>query len=202
MSEGARALGVDLDSDSVTRLLVYKQLIERWNKTFNLVSRKDIDRLLARHLLDSLSVLGFLRGSRIMDLGTGAGLPGIVLAIARTDLEFTLLDRSERKIRFLSQVIGELNLTNVELCCENAEVGETQSLFDSITARAVAPVKQVWGLARDRLDIGGRLILLGQVLDPEAASDETVFLGGEAVRVQIQIPGLTQVHGVTIVERC
>ena len=124
--DGARTLGVELDPTSITRLLNYTRLLERWNGAFNLVSRKDIDRLVARHLLDSLSVLPLLRGPRVMDLGSGAGLPGIPLAIACPDLSFTLVDRSDRKARFLTQVIGELDLSNVFVYCQNVQAGRVQ----------------------------------------------------------------------------
>lgn len=206
LMDGARALGVELNSTSITRLVSYTRLLERWNKAFNLVSRKDMDRLVARHLLDSLSVLPWLEGPRVMDLGTGAGLPGIPLAIVRSELSFTLVDRNNRKIRFLTQVIGELNLANVLVCCENARAGDKLEKFSTVTARAVAPAIKVWRLVRDRLEVGGRLILLNRVLSDVTEdvedSAEMVFPGGVAERVEIQIPGLTQAHGVIIVERC
>lgn len=202
LRNGALALGVALDSRSVTRLLSFARLLERWNKAFNLVSRKDIDRLVTRHLLDSLSVLPWLHGPRVMDLGTGAGLPGIPLAIARPDLSFTLVDRSDRKIRFLAQVIGELDLANVSVCCQNVKAGTGQETFSTVTARAVLPASDVWRLMSDRLDIGGRLILLNRVLPAEVDPLEMVFPGGVLDQVEIQIPGLTHAHGVMIVERC
>ncbi len=206
--EGARVLGVALDATAINRLLQYVQLLKRWNRTFNLVSRKDIDRLVARHLLDSLSVRPWLHGPRVMDLGSGAGLPGIPLAIVCPDRDFTLVDRSKRKTRFLNQVIAELDLANVFVCCQNAKAGEGREEFSTVTARAVAPPQDVWRLVSDRLDVGGRLIMLNRVLS-EAAEDaaeyepvEMVFPGGVVARVQIQIPGLTRTHGVMIVERC
>ncbi len=206
LRDGAAALGVPLNSQSLPRLLNYIRLLERWNKAFNLVSRKDMDRLVARHLLDSLSVLPWLEGPRVMDLGTGAGLPGIPLAIARSDLSFTLVDRNNRKIRFLTEVIGELKLANVFVCCENAKAGDKHEKFSTITARAVAPAIKVWRLMRDRLEVGGRLILLNRVLSDVTEdvedSAEMVFPGGVVERVEIRIPGLTRAHAVTIVERC
>ncbi|MCZ6854260.1 MAG: 16S rRNA (guanine(527)-N(7))-methyltransferase RsmG [Gammaproteobacteria bacterium] len=202
LRDGAAALGVRLTSRSLPQLLSYIRLLEHWNKTFNLVSRKDMDRLVTRHLLDSLSVLPWLQGPRVMDLGTGAGLPGIPLAIARPDLSFTLIDRSDRKIRFLTEVIGELNLANVLLCCQNAKAGAGQEKFSTVTARAVAPALDVWRLTSDRLEEGGRLILLNRVFRDVAGLLEVVFPGGAAEQVEIQIPGIAEAHGVMIVERC
>ncbi len=210
LMDGARALGVELDSTRVSQLMSYTRLLERWNKAFNLVSRNDMDRLVARHLLDSLSVLPWLEGPRVMDLGTGAGLPGIPLAIVRSDLSFTLVDRNNRKIRFLTQVIGELKLANVFVCCENAKAGNKQEKFSTVTARAVAPAIEVWRLVRDRLEVGGRLILFNRLLS-EVAEDmaenvkdsaDRVFPGGVVNRVEIRIPGLTRAHAVMIVDRC
>ena len=206
LMDGARALGGELNSTSVTRLMSYTRLLERWNKAFNLVSRKDMDRLVARHLLDSLSVLPWLEGPRVMDLGTGAGLPGIPLAIARSDLSFALVDRNNRKIRFLTQVIGELKLANVFVCCENVKAGDKHKKFSTVTARAVAPAIKVWWLVRDRLEVGGRLILLNRVLSDvtEDVQDnaEMEFPGGVVDQVEVRIPGLTRARAVTIVERC
>ena len=206
LMDGARALGVELNSTSVTRLMSYTRLLERWNKAFNLVSRKDMDRLVARHLLDSLSVLPWLEGPRVMDLGTGAGLPGIPLAIARSDLSFTLVDRNNRKIRFLTEVIGELKLANVFTCCENVRAGDKHEKFSTVTARAVAPAIEVWWLVRDRLEVGGRLILLNRVLSDVTEdvqdSAEMEFPGGVVDQVEVRVPGLTRARAVTIVERC
>ncbi len=216
LDDGARALGLELDATCITRLLSYAQLLERWNKAFNLVSRKDVDRLIARHLLDSLSVLPWLQGPLVMDLGTGAGLPGIPLAIARCDLSFTLVDRSERKIRFLTQVVGELGLANVVVCCQNmkASLKTEQNKFSTVTARAVATPTDVWQIVRDRLGVGGRLILLDRVTpdlvenlanETDGPSSSVVgeeFPGAVVERVHIRIPGLCEAHGVLIVERC
>ncbi len=112
LEAGAAALGVELTAAQVGQLIQFAALLRRWSAAFNLVSRRDIPRLAARHLLDGLSLAPMLSGHRILDLGTGAGLPGVPLAIACPGLEFTLIDRSERRMRFVRQATIDLNLTN------------------------------------------------------------------------------------------
>ncbi|MCZ6460073.1 MAG: 16S rRNA (guanine(527)-N(7))-methyltransferase RsmG, partial [Gammaproteobacteria bacterium] len=109
----AQLLGVELSSTQVDLLADYVALLKQWNKRINLLSRRDTERIWPRHVLDSLSILPFIRGPRILDLGSGGGLPGIPLAIAAPQHTFTLLDRSDRKTRFLEHVVLRLGLANV-----------------------------------------------------------------------------------------
>ena len=104
ISKGLRELGCETSEEAVSRLSSYMQLVVRWNKRINLVSKKDIDRLLERHLFDSLSIERFIKGDRALDIGSGGGFPGLPLAICRPDLHFTLLDRSAKRVRFLRVV--------------------------------------------------------------------------------------------------
>lgn len=156
----------------------YEGLIRRWNARGNLVSRRDLDRLRDRHVLDSLSLLPWWRGS-LADVGSGAGLPGIPLAIARPDSPVTLVERSERKARFLQQVVIELALGNVEVI--EADVGQPRAsgsldgrVFDTVTARAVAPPAASWRLLRGLLaPAGGAMLQSGEPLHA------SLFDGGE-----------------------
>ncbi len=119
-------------------LLQFAALLRRWGAAFNLVSRRDSPRLVARHLLDSLSLAPMLRGVRVVDLGTGAGLPGVPLAIACPERSFTLIDRSERRIRFVRQAVVELGLTNVVPIAIDFDDFRADALFDTVVSRAVA----------------------------------------------------------------
>ncbi|MDE0053421.1 MAG: 16S rRNA (guanine(527)-N(7))-methyltransferase RsmG [Gammaproteobacteria bacterium] len=162
---------------AVDALEHYERLVLRWNARGKLVSRRDLGRLRDRHVLDSLSLLPWWHGS-LADVGSGAGLPGIPLAIARPESPVTLVERSERKARFLQHVIIELMLRNVELV--EADIRErlpsslAERVFGTVTARAVAPPAATWRLLRGLLaPTGVALLQSGEPLAP------SMFDGGE-----------------------
>ena len=196
LESGAAALGVALNEVQSDRLLRFAALLRRWNGAFNLVSRRDIPRLVARHLLDALSLSPMLRGRRVLDLGTGAGLPGIPLAIARPDAQFTLLDRSERRIRFVRQATIELDLKNVALLTSDYADFRPSALFDTVTSRAVAKPASLWRVAADLLTPDG--IALFQVGTRERENAE---LDANVEPMFVCIPGLAQPHHVLRVSR-
>lgn len=191
IESGAAALGVALRPEQRDALAQFATLLHRWNSAFNLVSRRDIPRLVARHLLDALSLVPMLQGRRVIDLGTGAGLPGVPLAIARPDVEFTLVDRSERRIRFVRQVTIELNLKNVApVACDYADF-RAGTLFDTVVSRAVAKPAALWRIAANLLAPGG--IALFQV---GANERDGADLGANVESLFVRIQGLAQPHRV------
>ena len=179
LSDGAAALGVTLDTLQLDKLAAYCELIRKWNRAFNLVSRKDIDRLESRHVLDALSVHEYLQGGRVLDVGSGAGLPGVPLAISMPQRRFCLLDRADRRVRFLKQVKLELELSNVEVVGADVRTLTTATRYDVILARAVATVSDLWDMVAPLLNRQGRLLVFGstqgtpgegmQALPPEAS---------------------------------
>jgi 16S rRNA (guanine527-N7)-methyltransferase len=120
------------------RLLAYLDLLIRWNRAYNLTAVKGSSEIVTRHLLDSLSVLPWLRGRRLLDAGTGAGLPGVPLAIARPDLKVILLDSTGKKIRFLNEVRRALPLDNIEPVQARLEAFEPDPPVDEVISRAFA----------------------------------------------------------------
>lgn len=200
---GAAALGVELDGSQAADLESFARLLKHWNRAFNLVSRGDMARLLPRHLLDSLSVAPLLPGGRIMDLGTGAGLPGVPLAIARRDLAFTLVDRSSRRIRFVARVIRELGLNNATACCADVRELPGEETFDAVVCRAVTDLDQAWNLAASRLREHGRLLVMYR---GQARTDSgTAMSAPSGTRLMelrsVRIPGLSQEHGIAVLGR-
>ena len=162
--------GVDPDA-VVARFEAYEGLIRRWNARGNLVSSRDVERLRSRHVLDSLSLLPWCSGS-LADVGSGAGFPGVPLAIARPGSPVALIERSERKTLFLRQVVIELALDNVEVIAADVDhrgAGRRVSsggrgslagrVFDTVTARAVAPPDVAWQLMRGLLAPDGVALL-------------------------------------------
>lgn len=185
--------GVESGS-AVEALERYERLIRRWNARGNLVSRRDLGRLRDRHVLDSLSLLPWWRGS-LADVGSGAGFPGVPLAIARPESPVTLVERSDRKARFLQQVVIELALSNVEVI--EADVGQPPAsgsldgrVFDTVTARAVAPPAASWRLLRGLLAPAGvALLQSGEPLDASLFDDGEIRHGERAGETWVTVVG-------------
>jgi 16S rRNA (guanine527-N7)-methyltransferase len=201
----AATLGVALDAKAAGRILEFGALLLRWNRAYNLVSRKDENRLYHRHLLDSLSVAPWLSGTRVMDLGTGAGLPGVPLAIASPERVFVLLDRSARKVRLLKQAARLLDLDNVVAVETDAATlaGDGELVpFDVVVSRAVAAVEPLWRLAEPLLAPGGRLLVMAHAQGGAEVSGVPLAPPGARVAAeQLAIPGLPQPHGLFVIER-
>ena len=139
-------------------------LIEKWNKAFNLTAIRDQDEILRLHILDSLTVLPFITGEKIIDVGTGAGLPGIPLAIFMPSVQFTLLDSNSKKTRFVQQAILELKLKNVEVVHGRVENLARNGEYDAVLSRAFASLSDIMHLTDYLLQPEGVLIAMkGQI---------------------------------------
>jgi len=163
LAAGLAALGLDLDDTARRKLLAYLDLLEKWNRAHNLTSIRERSRMLSHHLLDSLAVLPHLpsrTGVRLIDVGSGGGLPGIPLAVARPDWQVTLLDSSRKKAAFLSQVAAELRLANVEVVAARAEEFVPDAAFDVVIARALSDLVRFVALARHLLAREGALVAM------------------------------------------
>jgi 16S rRNA (guanine527-N7)-methyltransferase len=145
LESGIAALGASLPAGAVERLLDYQALLARWNATYNLTAIRDPLEMVSRHLVDSLAILPYVQGQSLADLGTGPGLPGIPLAIARPELQVLLVDSNGKKVRFLREAIRSLKLENVRAV--QSRVEEVEGQFDCITARAFASLEDMlaWG---------------------------------------------------------
>ncbi len=136
LKRGLIALGLTLDSDTQRRLLDYVALIGKWNRVYNLTAIREPEKTVSHHLLDSLAVAPHLHAKRLLDVGSGAGLPGIPLALADPDTHVTLLDSNHKKAAFLNHAVMELKLKNAEVCGERVESWQAQNRFDAIISRA------------------------------------------------------------------
>ena len=172
LEQGIARMGLALPADAVPRLLEYQALLERWNGAYNLTAVRDPQEMVTRHLLDSLSILPFVRGQSLADLGTGPGLPGIVLAIAAPGREMLLVDSNGKKVRFLREAIRALKLEGVRAV--QSRVEDVQGQFDCVTARAFASLA-------DMLGWGGHLL-----------APEGIWLAMKGKRPDDELPGVPQ----------
>ena len=140
---GLEALNLSLSDDKIEQLLDFIKLIEKWNKAYNLTAIRDREAMVRLHLLDSLAIVPFIEGRRVIDIGTGAGLPGIPLAIYFPEIEFVLLDSNAKKTRFVQQAILELKLKNVSVCHNRVEDYHPEKSFDIAITRAFAGLSDI-----------------------------------------------------------
>ena len=151
LKRGLIALGLTLERDIQQRLLDYIALIEKWNQIYNLTAIREPEKMVSHHLLDSLAVAPHLHAKRLLDVGSGAGLPGIPLALAKPDTHVTLLDSNHKKAAFLNQAVMELKLKNAEVCSERVESWQTQNRFDVIISRAFSDMGEFVRITRHLL---------------------------------------------------
>ena len=136
--EGSTKLGIELSVEKIEKLLHYLELIIKWNKVHNLTAIDDPSEGVKKHLLDSLSILSFIKKGRILDVGSGAGLPGIVIAIMRDDVDVASIDSVGKKCRFMEHARLDLNLTNFNVVNDRVEMYKTNECFNQIVSRAFA----------------------------------------------------------------
>lgn len=187
--DGAKAMGLTLDETACQKLATYLSLLEKWNKTYNLTSIRKPRDMLTLHLLDSLSVASHVatgEGSRLLDVGTGPGLPGIPLAIVYPQLPVFLLDSNIKKTRFLTQCKIELGLVNVTVLHERVE--EVQGQFGQIISRAFASLDKMVEVCGHLLAPEGEFLAMkGQQPDDEIAAIPSEYAIKNVVR--LQVPG-------------
>jgi 16S rRNA (guanine527-N7)-methyltransferase len=157
LRRGLLALGVASSDERSERLERYLALLEKWNRTYNLTAIREPGRMVTHHVLDSLAVLPHVRGPNVLDVGSGAGLPGIPLAIASPALAVTLLDSSHKKTAFLQQAVGELALANATVVNARIESWPAGVRFDTIVSRAFADLGEFVSAAARLLAPGGTI---------------------------------------------
>jgi 16S rRNA (guanine527-N7)-methyltransferase len=143
LEQGLQQLGIELNVRLQQKLIDYLQLMLKWNKAYNLTAIRELDSMVIRHLLDSLSILPFIKSSPVLDVGTGPGLPGIPLAICLPDYHFVLLDSNGKKTRFLTQCKIDLGLENIDIIHSRIEDYQPDKGFEIITCRAFAALNTI-----------------------------------------------------------
>jgi 16S rRNA (guanine527-N7)-methyltransferase len=183
---GLQLLNLSQAEDKIEQLLGFIKLIEKWNKAYNLTAIRNREDMVRLHVLDSLAIVPFIEGKRVIDIGTGAGLPGIPLAIYLPEIEFTLLDSNAKKTRFVQQAILELKLKNVSVCHNRVEQYHPEKSFDTVITRAFAGLSDIVELTAHLLNKDGVLLAMkGQIPDVSKLESAKTEL------IPVNVPGIS-----------
>ncbi len=193
LSKGLRQLNLPqpLDDKQQSRLIKYVELLNKWNKTYNLTAVRKPEQMITRHLFDSLSICPYVRGKRLLDVGTGAGLPGIPLAIVFPERHFTLLDSNNKKTRFVTQAVSELELSNVDVVQSRVEEFQSAELFDTIITRAYSTIGDMVKQTSHLLAIDGIFLAMKGVNPMTEIGELSVDYVVKESHV-IKVPGLEE----------
>jgi len=187
LAEGIVQLGLSIDAATQQKLLDYLALLEKWNKVHNLTAVRDPSEMVTLHLLDSLTVLPHIKQGRLLDVGSGAGFPGIVLALTRPDLSVTTLDSVGKKASFMRQVKAQLGIPNLEVVGGRVEAYKPPQKFDIIISRAFSEIAEFLRLTRHLLVEGGVWLAMKGVYPHE----ELARVSDVATEViELHVPGL------------
>lgn len=162
---GVEKLSLSLPEGAMDKLLAYLALLVKWNGAYNLTAIRDPEQMVIKHLLDSLSIVPYVQGGSLIDVGTGAGLPGLVLAIVKPELDVTLLDSNGKKVRFLRQVIADLKICNANAVQMRVEEFDRQ--FDLVSSRAFATLADMVNGSRQLLAENGEFLAMKGVYPTE-----------------------------------
>ncbi len=198
LATGVASMGLDVSPDAQERLLQYLALLHKWNKIYNLTAVREPMEMVTLHLLDSLSVLSYVKGERMLDVGSGGGLPGIVLAICLPTLEVTTVDTVQKKTIFMRQVKGELGLDNLNIVHARVEKYQPEQVFDLVISRAFSEIALLIKLTRHLLIEGGYWFAMKGL----APNKELEALEGMAVSkvYPLSVAGLAAERHLVIIE--
>lgn len=187
LSQGLVELGLELDDATQKKLLDYLALLEKWNKVHNLTAVRNPSDMVTLHLLDSLSVLPHIKSGRLLDVGSGAGLPGIPLALVRPDLQVTVMDSSHKKASFMRQAKAVLAIPNLEVVCGRVEEFHPEHKFDMVISRAFSDLAEFMRVTAHLCTDGGIWLAMKGVYP----YDELAQVKGPVSEVvPLRVPGL------------
>lgn len=198
LSDGLRKMNCSLSTHQQKQLVDYVLLMDKWNKAYNLTSVRSPDQMMVKHILDSLAVIPHVSGKRLIDVGTGPGLPGIPLAIALPEVNFVLLDSLGKRVRFMKQVAFELGLKNVQPVHARVEEHKPAQSYDAVLSRAFASLKDMLHWCEHLVDSQGAFLALKGQYPQDELGEVSDHFHVEAV-TELTVPGLVgERHIVTI----
>jgi len=199
LAAGIAALGLALPEGAEARLLAYLALLDKWNRVYNLTAVRETERMVSHHLLDSLAAVPFFQVATVLDVGSGGGLPGIPLAIARPEVEVTLIDSIAKKTAFLLQAKAELGLANLNVVTSRVEDYRPEAGFDVITSRAFSDLKEFVTLTRHLLNPGGRWLAMKGLMPHEEIASLPPWVKVSANHALL-VPGLDASRHLIVLE--
>ena len=198
-AQGVAAIGVDLAAETQGRLLDYLALLQKWNKVYNLTAVREPRKMVSHHLLDCLAVLPHVGASTILDVGSGAGLPGVPLALALPQARVTLLEGSHKKAAFLKQVVIELGLRNATVICQRVEAWRPRQSFELVISRAFSDLAEYLLLAGRLCAKGGVIAAMKGVYPDEELGQLPREFKLQRV-VPLKIPGLRAERHLVLIQ--
>ena len=196
----AKQFGISISDKQNESLIQYLELLIKWNKAYNLTAIRDPKEMFIKHLLDSLSIAPFIKGSNILDVGTGPGLPGIPLAILFPEKNFVLLDSNGKKTRFLVQAKLSLGLSNIEVQNQRVEQLDASTKFDQIVSRAFTALDNMVSLCKHLLSSNGMFLAMkGLIPEKEIALLDAEYALAEVI--PLSVPGCMEQRHLIIIKK-
>ena len=201
LEQGIKALKLNASSMQKQQLLAYLDLLVKWNRAYNLTAIRDINEMVSRHLLDSLSIVPYVDGSLWLDVGSGGGMPGIPLAIMFPNIAFTLLDSNGKKTRFLTQVVISLKLPNVTVVNARAESFNVEQPFTGIVSRAFSSLDDFINLTKHLSDSNTKWLAMKGLYPAEELQSLPDTFKVEA-NYQLAVPNCNGQRHLLIIKHC
>ncbi|MCY4219163.1 MAG: 16S rRNA (guanine(527)-N(7))-methyltransferase RsmG [Gammaproteobacteria bacterium] len=200
LTKGCSHLGLDLSKSQLRALEMHIEYITKWNQRVNLTSILDFEQMVVRHILDSLAILPYVRGSRLLDIGSGGGFPGVPIAITHTGIEIVLLDSNKKKTEFLGHVKTQLKLSNVSVIHERIENYRPVETVHTLTARAVGSIQRVLGQVQSLGHPSTRLLVM-KGKNPESEIQDLILDRDQDISiVELDVPYLNADRNLVVIE--
>ena len=202
LKQGSQKLGLDLSEEALNLLLKYQDALVLWNKAYNLTAIRDPKEMLVKHLLDSLSILKDLPQGRLLDIGTGGGMPGMIIALCQPERECVLLDSNGKKIRFLRQVSADMKVSNakpVQSRIEDTDILQQLGQFDVVTSRAFASLNDFVTAGEPFLKPNGYFAAMKGTVPQEELAQLTQY---QQRVIALQVPRLDEQRHLIVLNRC